>query len=276
MVNQSTEKSGNKKFYFFEIVETIKKQIKTQLSLIYIQSQSNKHSFYFNQLKILENNCINFFNGLIHFDLLTFQKIKISELICYYNIIQLQVGLKIWMKIKNLCLLKQQVQILFKIMEVKSNNNLELQNDFQHCQLQKRGDLFETESDQFIIKNSIIVGNKAKEGGGIYFSGDSNLNQHKFIQTYLFCNYASDYANNVVESPTHLALLINSLEMKADNVQFQKIQTNILKIFPYLTIEQEVKIKTAYLMIPSGQAIQVYSIFIPRKSQTYRQIKQIE
>ncbi|CAD8169287.1 unnamed protein product [Paramecium pentaurelia] len=285
VTNQSTETSGNQHFYFLnEILNTMEKHTQTTLSLIYIQSLSKKNSFYFNQLKILENNCINCINGLIYFELLNFQNITIQELNCNYNVMTQYGCLKI--------VDENQESLPIRLINsnfiqnngsqgiaISSNSPISIKN----CKIISNiasfrggGIYLKLNSYQFIIKNSIIVGNKAKEGGGIFFSGDSNLNQNNFIQTYLLFNYAYDYANNVVESPTHLALFVNSQEMQGDKLKLQKILTNILRIFPYMTIEQEIKIKTAYLMIPSGQAIQGYSLFIPKKSQSVKQIKQIE
>ncbi|CAD8214497.1 unnamed protein product [Paramecium pentaurelia] len=200
-----------------------------------------QHYFYFHQLKILENNCINCFNWLIHFGLLTFQMIKISELIYYYNIIQLQSCLKI--------VDENQQSLPIKIISSDFIKN----NGSQGVAIQSNSPIIFRIVKQFPTLPALEEVD--------LFETENNLNQNNFIQTYLFCNYASDCANNVVESPTHLALLINYLEIKVDNAQFQKIQTNILRIFPYLTIEQEVKIKTAYLMIPIGQATQGQSIY---------------
>ncbi|CAD8094306.1 unnamed protein product [Paramecium primaurelia] len=285
IVNQSNVTFGNQNFYFLnDILQEMEKNKQTPLSLIYIKSLQNKHSFYFNQLQIVENNCINYINGLIYFDLLTFNYIKIQELNCYYNVIQ-QYGC---LKIVDENVKSQPIQVISSNfiqntgsqgVAISSNSPILIQNCkiISNTASQKGGGIyFKLKSDQFNFKNSIIIGNKAKEGGGIYFSGDSNLNQHNFIQTYLLYNYAYDYANNLVESPTHLALFINSLEMQGKQQKFHNIQTNILRIFPYMTIEQEIKIKTSYLMIPSGSTIQGYSLVIPKYSQSIRQIQQIE
>ncbi|CAD8172126.1 unnamed protein product [Paramecium pentaurelia] len=284
ITNQSNVTFGNQNIYFLnDILQEMEKHKQTPLSLIYIKSLQNKHSFYFNQLQIVENNCINYINGLIYFDLLTFNYIKIQELNCYYNVIQ-QYGC---LKIVDENLQSQPIQVISSNfiqntgsqgVAISSNSPILIQNCkiISNTASEKGGGIyFKLRSDQFNFKNSIIIGNKAKEGGGIYFSGDSNLNQHNFIQTYLLYNYAYDYANNLVESPTHLALFINSLEIQGKQQKFHNIQTNILTIFPYMTIEQEIKIKTAYLMIPSGSTIQGYSLVIPKQSSSIRQIQQI-
>ncbi|CAD8092588.1 unnamed protein product [Paramecium primaurelia] len=285
VANQTTKGSENQPFYFLdEILNTLEKHTQILPSLIYIQSLSKKHSFYFNQLEIVQNDCKHCNNGLILFNLLTFYKIKIQELNCNFNIIKQYGCLKI--------LDENQKSLPIKLLSsnfiqnsgsqgiaISSNSPIIIKycNIIQNKAIIRGGGIYlQLNSNQFHILNSIIILNQAKEGGGIYLSGNSNLNQNNFIKTYLLFNQAYDYANNLVESPTHLSLIINSLEMQVDKYKSEQTQTNILRIFPYFTIEQEVKIKTYYLKIPSGRSIQDFQLSIPKISQNYKQIKSIE
>ncbi|CAD8197264.1 unnamed protein product [Paramecium pentaurelia] len=285
IANQTTKGSENQPFYFLdEILNTMEKHTQTLPSLIYIQSLSKKHSFYFNQLEILKNDCKHCNNGLILFNLLTFYKIKIQELNCNFNIIKQYGCLRILDENQK----SLPIQLLSSnFIQNSGSQGIAISSNspiiIKYCKIIQNkaiirggGIYLQLNSNQFFILNSIIILNQAKEGGGIYFSGNSNLNQNNFNQTYLLFNQAYDYANNLVESPTHLSLFINSLEMQVDKFKSEQTQTNILRIFPYFTIEQEVKIKTSYLKIPSGQTIQDFQLSIPKLSQSYKQIKQIE
>ncbi|CAD8112942.1 unnamed protein product [Paramecium sonneborni] len=270
-------------YYLNYIINALEQHSSTQLSLIHIQSQSNKHSFYFNKLEIIENNCLHCTDGLFYLNLISFQKITILQLNCYYNNIQYYGCLKILDENK----ISSKIQILSSsFIRNKGNQGVAISSNrpiniisckfIQNIASFRAGSLYlELNNDQFIIKNSIIIGNQAQEGGGIYLKGDNNLNSQNFIQTYLKFNEAYNFANNLVESPTNLVLLINQFEMKSLKLNSDKVQTNILKIQPYQTIDQENRMESDYLMIPSGQAIQSFSISIPKLQQTYKQIQQM-
>ncbi|CAD8188894.1 unnamed protein product [Paramecium octaurelia] len=73
---------------------------------------------------------------------------------------------------------------------------------------------------------------------------------------------AEVYGNNLVENPSYLTLSINSKAMPAVESTINNIQTSILKLTPYLVMEQGIKKQTEMLMILSTQIIDTYQIFI--------------
>lgn len=46
------------------------------------------------------------------------------------------------------------------------------------------------EFSNFTVNKSIILGNKARIGGGIYLKGNSNLNNNNFVSSFLLFNSA--------------------------------------------------------------------------------------
>ncbi|CAK67646.1 unnamed protein product (macronuclear) [Paramecium tetraurelia] len=275
----------NQLFYYLNDILTIMEEHnEDQLSLINIYTLSSKHTFYFNKLELVNNNCLYCTSGLIKFDLASFQSIKIQELICINNIIKQFGCINFLSEIQD----SPAIQIFSSAflfnrgtqgVAISSNKPIILKQckTIQNIATYRGGGLYlELNSNQFIIENSVIIENQAEEGGGLYTIGNGVLNQHNLNKTYLLFNNASVYGNNLIVNPTHLALFINSQEMKVYEVDPEQIQTDVLRITPYSTIQQEKLIETSYLMIPSGQSIEDFSLSMPKLQQTYQQIKTIE
>ncbi|CAK86793.1 unnamed protein product, partial (macronuclear) [Paramecium tetraurelia] len=122
---------------------------------------------------------------------------------------------------------------------------------------------------------SIILNNQAQEGGCIYFNGEYNLEDTNFIQTQLLDNNAQVFANNLIETPTHLALIINQKELRSIHLESNASSKQLLIIDPYLIIEQEKQYYTNHLMLPNGQEFKNYQIVLPKTSKTLQYIYEI-
>ncbi|CAD8159229.1 unnamed protein product [Paramecium pentaurelia] len=73
------------------------------------------------------------------------------------------------------------------------------------------------------IKQSKIMNNIAQEGSGIYILKNGNINQDNLITSFLNFNKAINFADNLVDSPTHLILMINSSEMESEELSINNI-----------------------------------------------------
>ncbi|CAD8193801.1 unnamed protein product [Paramecium octaurelia] len=275
----------NQLFYYLNDILTIMEEHnEDQLSLIYIHTLSNKHTFYFKKLELANNNCSYCTSGLFKFDLASFKSIKIQDLICINNIIKYYGCINFLSEIQD----SPTLQIfgstfLFNRgsqgVAISSNKPIIINQckTIQNIATNQGGGIYlELNSNQFSIENSVIIQNQAEEGGGLHITGNGVLNQQNLNNTYLHFNNASVYANNLVVNPTHLALSINSQEMKTFKADSGQIQADVLRITPYTTIQQENLIETSYLMISSGQPFQEFSLSMPKLQQTYKQIQTIE
>ncbi|CAD8155005.1 unnamed protein product [Paramecium pentaurelia] len=271
-------------YYLSDLFKSIEKQSQKQVSLISISSQSHKHSFYFNQVNLIQNNCTLCSDGLISFQLFFYQNAKIRDFHCLYNFVQQYGCLKFTtsndlsqvVQLQNSNFIKNEGSKGIGISSFLVPININLCKIIFNTASQEGGGLYlELKSSNFSIKNSIIIQNQAGEGGGIYLNQDSNLNLENNVKNYFILNQASFYGNNLVENPSHLAVLINSFEMPSRIMHFEKNQTKILDIKPYITIEQEKKIKTKYLMVPSNQLLSEFNLILPRQPQTIFQISKL-
>ncbi|CAD8089305.1 unnamed protein product [Paramecium sonneborni] len=271
-------------YYLRDVFKSIQQDLSDLTSLISIQSSSDVHQFTFNQLHLIQNNCTFCNDGLFSLNFFSFKYVKIVDFICNYNFVQqygcikfiTQNNISQIVQMKNLIIIKNEgsqgialssfkVPIIIKQCQILFNNASNLGG----------GLYLELNSSQFIIEKCNIILNKAREGGGIYFNEDSNINVQNFKQNYLIFNQASLYGNNLVENPTHLTLFINSLEMPSIIKNTEQLSIHKLNLQPYITIEQEKKIKSKYLMIPSNQIISEFSICLPKTSQTLIQINKL-
>ncbi|CAD8162326.1 unnamed protein product [Paramecium pentaurelia] len=267
------------RFQAFEKLQSSFQRYEKNSPLINIKSAQANNSYFFNLIKLQRNNCSFCSNGLIYFNIQQIKQLKIHDLDCFSNTI-LNYG----------CLsLIQQNTTTNKIKIMNSNffNNsgsigvaistLVASVILQSCLImnntasEQGGGLYlDLKDSNFLIKSSTIIYNKALMGGGLYLNQNSNLNSNNFIQSILIFNQANKFGNNLVESPTSLALSINYLEMLSSNSILKDKQINVLNLQPYITIEQEQKVRSQYLKIPNNQVIRDYNILIPKKSQSIK------
>ncbi|CAD8159253.1 unnamed protein product [Paramecium pentaurelia] len=89
---------------------------------------------------------------------------------------------------------------------------------------------------------------------------------------FYFFNKAFKFRNNLIESPHHLELLINNMEMQSKKIVINQILNCKLILKPYKIIEQGISYFSDVLMIPSNQIIQEYQIYQPQSIQYFSYI----
>ncbi|CAD8066795.1 unnamed protein product [Paramecium primaurelia] len=268
IIQQYTE--SNQKDYFQIILNSLQQNTYLESSLIYFQSISNQNGFYFKDITFEHNYCQQCDKGLLFIEISDFNYIKFQNFNCIYNSIK-QFG----------CLLfSQQTDLISKIQIINSNflfNNgsqgvaitaLRTNLQIKSCKIINNvaesfgGGLYmSVQSSGFNIKKSIITGNTARIGGGIYLQDDSNINNDNFIESLLYFNNAEEYANNIKEIPNHLAFVINYLENPYKSVLQNNEQINKLDLKIYRMIEQGIEIFAKDLLIPSNQILKTFQIF---------------
>ncbi|CAK56679.1 unnamed protein product (macronuclear) [Paramecium tetraurelia] len=242
--------------------------------LLYFISSNNKARFIVNSVQLIQNKCLSCSKGGLFFDLTQFNYVKIKEFLCIYNQIK-----------ENGCLnfkLNSSQNNQNKVMIYNSNfiqNNasqggaINAENIalfIRNCKIvgnrvtQAGGGIYaDIDKKDFEINKSIVILNKAKVGGGIYFAKQYNLNDENFFQSVLLFNYADVYGNNLVETPTHLSLSINDIDIMSEQQKFGRNTMLTSNIRPYNVIEQGQLLKVKQLMIPSNQKINSYQIYVP-------------
>ncbi|CAD8115625.1 unnamed protein product [Paramecium sonneborni] len=270
--------------YFYNNIIYLTQSLVQPTSILYIQSQSNQTILLFDMVNFENNNYSASQDGIIHFDEINFHRLKILRLNCNFNQIKNYGCLNIISNSNT----SQQVQI--------ENSNF-IQNigtqgiaikgsevflKLDQCKivlniaLSQGGGLYlQLNTKQFFILNTILINNKAQEGGGIYFEDDNDLIKKKFLHTFLNFNTAQIYGNNLVEHPDHLTIYINSKEMSSSYQMKNNISTRVLKIKPQKVIEQGKSIISDMFMIPSTQVINSYQIFILKQAAFINYIKNI-
>ncbi|CAD8072151.1 unnamed protein product [Paramecium primaurelia] len=271
--------SINERYYvFFKVQNSFLNKTKNYSSLISIQSQLANNIYIFNLIKILRNNCTFCTNGLIYVNIQKIQKLKIYDLNCFSNTI-LNYG----------CINVIQSSSSSKIQVINSNfinnsGNKGVAISSQGASIflyscliinntaseQGGGLYFDLKNNSFIIKSQFIINNNALIGGGIYLNQNLNLKSDNFVESILMLNQARNFGSNLVESPTTLALSINYHEMMSTKSILNEPQISVLKLKPYTTIEQEQRVRSVYLKIPSNQIIQDFTIFIPKQSSSFK------
>ncbi|CAD8102417.1 unnamed protein product [Paramecium sonneborni] len=269
-------KNSTQKFYQISINDILKEFtnfVQEFSALIYISMKSNHHSVAFQNINIQDNNCTFCSNGIIYFKIENLQLLRIRDFRCSQNII-LEYG----------CIHFFSNPQIYPKISIKNSNFIDnkggsgvaimanytfLQLEF--CQIVQNqanfsggGIYLQAINNNFKIKESIILFNKAREGGGLFINGENNLNDNNFIQSYLLENIASLYGNQIVEAPNHIALSINGKEMNSQPYIINNTQTNILNLKPYIIIEQGITLISNILMLPSNQQILNYQIYQPR------------
>ncbi|CAK94497.1 unnamed protein product (macronuclear) [Paramecium tetraurelia] len=271
--------------YFYSYVNSIQSNDKQEEgSFIYIQSISNSNGIYFQDVTFEHNNCQQCQNGLVFFELSDIQFIKLDNFNCNYN----QINKFGCLHFSSNTYLRQKVLIknsnfLFNngtqgigIYSQKVSLSIKLCKLINNTALDFGGGLYiDIESSDFIVNRSIIIGNIAKTGGGIYLEGNCNLNKNNFVLSQLLFNNALEYANNVIEIPNHLAFYINKLENPSQSVTNNNQSINMLNLKPYRMIEQGSQINMKDLLIPSNQVIKTFQIFDIRQSKYLPLIKDI-
>ncbi|CAD8082824.1 unnamed protein product [Paramecium primaurelia] len=239
-------------------------------SLIYINSISNQTILFFKDITLYLNNCQQCYNGMVFIETQDFKSIKFQKLNCYYNLIK-----------RNGCLYFLQLTEIASKIQIENSNFLynngsqgvaifsqKVKISIKFCKIIKNyaenfgGGLYiHSNSMSFIIIQSIIIGNRARVGGGMYLKGDCNLNKDNFVSSILLFNIAQEYGNNVVEIPTHLAIYLNFMENPSKPSILNNTNFNMLKLKRYRMIEQGNYIYTNDLIIPSNQVIKTLQIF---------------
>ncbi|CAD8125391.1 unnamed protein product [Paramecium sonneborni] len=261
---------------FQNVQNSFKRNAKNSSSLINLKSVQEKNNYRLNLIQIKRNNCTFCSNGLIYFNVYKIEKLSIYDLDCFYNIISdygclnfahaTQVSLS-YIKVINSNIINNIGKKGAAITSIEAPifvSNCIIMNNVANEQ--GGGLYFDLKNKRFIIKSTIIIQNKANIGGGLYLDGNQTINIDNFIQSLLIFNQAKNYGNNLIESPSNLTLSINQVEMKSSKFILNNTQTNILQLKPYITIEQEQKIKSDYLKIPSNQVIKDYQLFVPKIS----------
>ncbi|CAD8128827.1 unnamed protein product [Paramecium sonneborni] len=253
-------------------------------SLINIKCDQDTNRYKLNLIKLQKNNCTFCTHGLIYFNVQKLQHLRILDLDCNSNLIQSYGCLNL-------------VQSAIKSQFITAINSYFINNSgskgvaisssgipliLKNCWIinnnasQQGGGLYlDLHNSSFLIKKSFIIQNRAFSGGGLYLEKNNNVNINNFIDSLLILNKANSYGNNLVESPTSLALSINSNQMQSSSLILNYTQTNILFLKSYTTIEQEQKIRSELLRIPSNQVIRDYNILIPKQSTSYKLFKDL-
>ncbi|CAD8202686.1 unnamed protein product [Paramecium octaurelia] len=268
---QSLEKN-----YFYVNIIQLLQQNQQQTSILYVRSQSNLGVFIFDRIRFTNNNYSASQQGIIHFDTINFKKFQIIRFDCHSNVIK-----------KYGCLNIIGNQNASNVLEIKNSNfisNLGTQgvaikssdvllklfqcNIISNIALSQGGGLYlQLNTKKFFISKTIIIYNKAQEGGGIYYDLDNDLSIKTQVQTFIYFNQAEVYGNNLVETPSYLSLYLNSKAMVAIESRMNNISTSTLRINPYVVMEQGNKKQTEMLMIPSTQVIDTYQLFYVNKTQ---------
>ncbi|CAD8048616.1 unnamed protein product [Paramecium sonneborni] len=248
-------------------------------SLIFIQSISSENIINLKNLLMNQNNYSEKLNGLIYFDLLGFQILKLNEINCIQNKIN-EFGCLKFIAKKN-----QEKKIILKNSNFLYNNGtigsaiyatkviIDIQNSkfIENIAEQQGGAIYmENCSNNFRIINSFILRNKAQLGGGIYFNGNNQINKNNVINSLILLNSAEKLTDNIVELPHHLILSINNQKMLSTQQISENLTTNTLKLDYYNIIEQGILQNTNYLYLPSSQIIGNFKLWNP-KNQGYIQ-----
>ncbi|CAD8156187.1 unnamed protein product [Paramecium octaurelia] len=276
--------SDNEKDYFYVYVNSLQQNNQLESSFLYFKSNSNQNGYYFNDITFEHNDCNWCNKGLLFIEISDFNYIKFENFNCIYNSIK-QFG----------CLLFSQQTYLQSKISI-SNSNFLFNNGSQgigitaqktnlilkRCKILNNsaetfgGGLYmQVQSSAFNINKSIIIGNKARIGGGIYLEDDCKLNSNNFLESLLFFNSAEVYGNNLKEIPNHLAFFVNYIQSPTESVFLNNEQTNKLNLKTYRMVEQGIEIFAKDLLIPSNQILQTYQIFDIHNSNYKPYIKDI-
>ncbi|CAD8047654.1 unnamed protein product [Paramecium primaurelia] len=257
-------------YYFNDLINLM--QTWQLSSIIEIQTDSNQTVIYLQNILLQDNLCQDCSNGLLFLKMINHSTLIIRDLICNENSIQKYGCINIWKSNG-----KDQYSIISNSIFFHNNGSTgtgvalyssNMQMKINQCKILKNrasfqgGGLYlDMKNTNLMIKESTIIYNQALEGGGIFMLNNGNINQNNFIQSFLHFNLADYFANNLVEFPTHLSLVINSQEMQSEELRINNITLRSLKLKPYIIIEQGIKKISSYLMVPSNQVVKDYQFF---------------
>ncbi|CAK66333.1 unnamed protein product (macronuclear) [Paramecium tetraurelia] len=243
-------------------------------SILSIKCQNNQTKIQLESIVLQNNYCKSCKNGLIYFSLTNFLQIKIQGVSCIGNMIE-QFGCINAFSERNL---KGKLTIMNSVfinntgsqgLALSSTNvkaylfNIKILNNT--ATLLGGGVYLDLNNQEFQVKSSFIQQNKAREGGGMYLNGDQILNDINFIESLLNFNKAQLTTDNLQELPSHLDLSINNQIMHSDQI-YDQISQKILKLRPYLIIQQGKIIMENALMLPSNQEIAKYELYNPKQN----------
>ncbi|CAD8128981.1 unnamed protein product [Paramecium sonneborni] len=259
--------------YSFSQIIKLFQQAQKVSSIIQFYTNSNNTVIEIQNVFLHQINCSYCLNGLIFFNIENYKSLKIRDLIFNSNHIKNYgcMNIEATTKINRNFIIQNSnffnnngssgtaiysSNIPINIIQCSIINNV--------ARDQGGGIFLNMDTKYLIINKSSIINNKAFEGGGIYLFQNGNINQENLIQTFMQFNQADFLSNNLFEFPTHLSLLINSQEMQAEELIINNNIIQVLKLKSYQILDQGVIKFSNYLMIPSGQAIKEYKIFIPQ------------
>ncbi|CAD8188935.1 unnamed protein product [Paramecium octaurelia] len=267
----------NSKILINENINQLSKQTqKLSYSLIKVVSSNSQTKLILNQVKVNQNNCLNYTQGVLFFSLSDFKFVRIDEFQCYQNEVQEYGCLYLKADKSNASQLAVIQNSVFIRNKGSQGTGIQVENIklvIRQCKLIENyalktggGMQLDISNNEFHIQQSIFILNKAKVGGGIFLQQSNNLNAENFLNSFLLFNFAEFYANNLVEAPTHLSIQINQMEIPSvqQHLENQIISTTVIK--PYNIIEQGQVLRANQLMIPSNQQIKNYKIYIPKFS----------
>ncbi|CAD8214891.1 unnamed protein product [Paramecium octaurelia] len=266
---------------FSDMINQIQSSTDNSNSLMYVKSICDQNSLFLQQITIQDNDGSDFSKGMMVFEIEKFKIFKINDVICFQNRVK-QNGC-VYFLIQNFINSTLQIKDSYFI---QNNGTLGgaiiIQNvilEMLNCKIisnyasQSGGGLFlQLKYSDFQIKSTIITNNKALNGGGIYFNQDGKILQYNFIKSFILFNKAIQFGGNLIESPHHLALFINNMEMQSYEQVINSIFNHHLLLKPFKIIEQGLPFITNYLMIPSNQAISGYQIYQPSNNQYFSYI----
>ncbi|CAK61293.1 unnamed protein product (macronuclear) [Paramecium tetraurelia] len=261
---------------YSNIISQIQSSADQSNQLIYVKSISDQNSIRLSHLEIINNDGSDFSNGMITFEVEQFKIIKIDNIFCFQNDVKengcfyflIQNFINSTIIIKDSYFLQNKGSlgsaILIQNVKLRMTNCKIISN---YASKSGGGLFLQLKDTDFQIKQTIITNNEALVGGGIYFNEDGTILLQNFIKSFLLFNKATQFGDNLIESPSHLTLLINNLQMQSKKQDIKSILSHHLALQPYSLIEQGKPFITNYLMIPSNQVIDQYQIYQPSKVQ---------
>ncbi|CAD8209833.1 unnamed protein product [Paramecium octaurelia] len=265
---------------FSDIINQIQSSVQSN-QLIYVKSISDQNSLMFQQIQIINNNGSDFSNGIITFEVEQFKIFKIKDIFCFQNSVKEHGCIYFFIQnyISSIILIKDSYFIqnkgslggalLIQNVRLRMTNCKIISNSVS----KSGGGLFlQLNESDFQIEQTIITNNEASDGGGIFFNQDANILLHNFMKSFLLLNRAKQFGDNLIESPNHLTLLINNMQMPSKKYTINKTLNHHLELQPYRIIQQGKPLITNYLMIPSHQVINEYQIYQPSSNQYFSYI----
>ncbi|CAK87942.1 unnamed protein product (macronuclear) [Paramecium tetraurelia] len=271
------------KIYLNDFIENVIELAQKSSSLVQISLNSIEDSLILYKVDIQDNICKYCDYGIIYLQIENCNLLKIQDFNCGFNIINEYGCLNIAAKtqiypkiqIKDSSFIKNKASIGAAIMA--SNMFLKLENSYilgNSVTISGGGIHLIAINSELLIKQTIILSNEASEGGGIYLEGDGKLNDINFVSSYLLFNKATSYGNNLVETPSHLALFINGKEMQSQSYIQNNTLTNSMNLKPYNIIQQGKNEKSNTLMLPSNQQILSYLLYQPQSQRYFTYISE--